>query len=96
MSKKRQQHSSKFKSKVAICALKSEKTLKELSVEFGICPKQISKWKTHLLSNVEQIFDSGKEKKESIDRDLISKLYQEIGEQKVQIDWLKKKSGIYD
>lgn len=96
MSKKKQQYSSKFKAKVALTALKSDKTLSELAKDYGVSPKQISKWKIHLLSNAELLFDSGVSKQPVTDPELVSKLYQQIGEQKVQLDWLKKKSGFCD
>jgi putative transposase len=96
MSKKRKQHSSKFKAKVALTAVKSDKTLAQLSKEFSINPNVISKWKIVLISRACEIFESAETKRDEPDGELISELYQKIGEQKVKLDWLKKKSNFFN
>lgn len=66
-------------------------TIQELSRKHEIHPNQISQWKTHFLENAEQIFDKGEEKQgNKIDE--TEKLYKVIGQQKVEIDFLKKVS----
>lgn len=92
MSVKRQKHSSQFKAKVALSAIRNEKTLAQMSKEFGVNANLISKWKSQLLERAKDLFEGHPPRE--VDDELVSKLYQQIGEQKVELDWLKKKSGI--
>lgn len=94
MGTKRRRHSSKFKKQVALEAIRERKTISELSGEFSIHPNQIVSWKKQLIEGAEDIFKD-KRKKSLIDKEETeSKLYEEIGRLKVELDWLKKKSGI--
>lgn len=82
---------SKFKARVALDALKGEKTIAQLSSEYEVHATQISKWKQILQKGVAKVFS---EKTVSIgnqNQDLIDKLYRNIGQLKVENDWLKKK-----
>lgn len=85
---KRRKFTSKFKTKVVLDALSERSTVQELVRKYELHPNQISKWKSDFLANAEQVFD-GSTKKESVDQD-VEKLYKVIGEQKVEIDFLKK------
>ena len=60
MSKKRRNHSPVFKSKVALAAIKGDKTLSELSQQYGINSNLIVKWKKQVIDNSSEIFASGK------------------------------------
>jgi len=91
---KRNVYSGKFKSKVALAAIENRKTVAELASDYQIHPNQVSSWKSQLIKGSEDIF-SDKRKKESMDTSqLIEELYRQIGQLKVELDWLKKKSGI--
>ena len=85
--------SSEFKAKVAIEALKGHKTINELASEFEVHPTQINSWKKQLLEGSKHLF-SGKNEKDvasvSQERD---RLYTQIGQLAVELDWLKKKTG---
>lgn len=85
---KRRQFSADFKAKVAIEALKEQQTLQELAHKYEVHPNQISLWKQEFLQNSASIFTKGKKKEESVDS---SRLYEEIGRLKVEIDFLKKR-----
>lgn len=89
----RKKHDPNFKAKVALEAAKGEKTLAELSSQYGVHPNQITKWKRHLLDELPEIFKN-KNKKGHKTQELQNALYQEIGQLKVELDWLKKKSGV--
>jgi len=87
----------KFKAKVALEAIKEEKTLNELSSLYEVSPKVIRSWKKYFLEHMEELFEKNSKSKDKIDKiDKISNddLYQQIGQQKVEIDWLKKKFGL--
>jgi putative transposase len=93
MKDKRQNHSAAFKAKVALAAAKGDKTLAELSSEFGVHPTQITQWKKQLLDSATAIFSRGRQREKQSQEALTSELYQQIGQLKVELDWLKKKSG---
>ncbi len=82
-----------FKVKVVIEALKERTTLEELARKYELHPNQIGNWKKEFLSKAASVFGSGNtnspDKKQQ--EELLEKLYSQIGQQKVEIDWLKKK-----
>lgn len=90
MGKKRRTFSSKFKSKVAIEAIKSHETLNELSIKHSLHGNQISSWKRHLEKNASELFDNQRGRKKQEDEELIDQLYREIGKLQVENAWLKK------
>ena len=81
-----------FKAKVALEALKEEKTISQLSSEYGVHPNQIQQWKKHLLSELPSIFSRNGGRNKDEKEDLTDELYKQIGQLKVELDWLKKKS----
>ena len=92
MAAKRQRRSPEFKTKVALAALKGDKTLAQLSSDFGVSSVQIGQWKRQLLQGLPEVFQ---QKGAPVDIDaLTAPLYQEIGRLKMELDWLKKKSGV--
>jgi transposase len=87
----RRKFTSKFKTKVAIEAIKEQKSLAELAEKFDLHPNQISQWKRELLNNAEGVFASGKSKsKKSEAEEREDELLKMIGQQKVELDFLKK------
>jgi len=92
----RRVHPSAFKAKVAIEALKEQKTIAELSSFFGIHTTQITKWKKQALEILTQGFSGKREQKTRNDSELIQELYRQIGRLKVEVDFLKKKMGIFE
>ena len=81
-----------FRAKVALEAVKGEKTLAELSSTFGVHPNQICKWKKQLLESLPDLFTDRRKRKDKEQEELIDELYRQIGQLKVELDWLKKKS----
>lgn len=90
----RKRYSAKFKAKVALEAVKKEKTIGQLASEYGVHPNQITQWKKRLLEELPDIFSKKREKKESEAEELEAELYRQIGQLKVELDWLKKKSQL--
>ena len=87
----KKRHSAAFKAKVALEAMKGDKTIAQLSSEYGVHPNQIGQWKKKLKEELPAVF-SDKRKRENKDRDdLEAELYKQIGQLKVELDWLKKK-----
>lgn len=88
-----QLHSPEFKSKVALAALKGDKTISELSKEFGVHPNQISRWKQEALENFSRIFEKDKQMSQELkdkEQELETAL-KKLGETTLQVEWLKKK-----
>lgn len=90
--KKRKQYPKEFKARVALEALKEEKTIAELSAEYEIHSNMVTKWKKQLHDNIADIF-THKNDQEPDARQELDNLYKHIGRQQVEIDWLKKKLG---
>lgn len=90
----RKQYSGEFKSKVALEAIKGLKTINELASEYGLHPTQINQWKKQALEELPQIFSNRREHRQKEQEELTANLYQQIGQLKVELDWMKKKSGI--
>jgi len=92
--KKRRNHDSVFKAKVALEAVKGEKTIAQLSSEYGVHPNQISQWKKKLLEELPELFSEKRRSREVNKEELEAELYRQIGQLKVELEWLKKKSQI--
>ncbi len=88
---KRKRYSAEFKAKVALEALKEQKTLNELASRYQLHAVQISNWKKQLLDSAASIFKNSTNHARKKQADLEAHLYQEIGRLKVELDWLKKK-----
>ena len=88
---KRRLHSAEFKAKVAVAALRSDRTLSELASAFGVHPVQIAQWKKQVVGALPQIFATRRDTEAEDHEALKAALYQEIGQLKVELDWLKKK-----
>ena len=85
----RRKFSAEFKAKVALEAIKNQKTLAQLSQQFEVNPITISKWKSEFLENMSVVFDRSKEKRSDASENL-DPLYAQIGQLKVELDFLKK------
>ena len=92
MSKKRKQHSSQFKAKVALAALQNEETTAQLASRFDIHPTMISTWKRQLLDSAAELFDKNHKSRKQ-DEGQLDELYRQIGQLKVENDFLARKLG---
>lgn len=90
MKQYRKRYSAEIKAKVALEAIKGQKTANEIASEYGVQPTQIAQWKKQVLGELPQLFASAGTR-EKTDEERIAALYQEIGQLKVELDWLKKK-----
>jgi transposase-like protein len=88
----RKRYSAEMKAKIALEAIKGQKTANEIAAEYGVHPTQITQWKKQALDGLPEVFSTGKGKQEQSEEALIANLYQQIGQLKVQVDWLEKKS----
>jgi transposase-like protein len=93
MGRERKGYGGEFKAKVALEAIKGQRTINELASEYGLHPTQIMQWKKQAMEELPMLFSDKRKKRESSDEELKAQLYQQIGQLKVELDWLKKKVG---
>ena len=94
--KKRKVHTADFKAKVGLEAVRGVKTINEISQEFGVHPVQVSQWKKEIQTHCKTLFEGkrGPAPAPIAAHAEPERLYSEIGRLKIELDWLKKKSGI--
>jgi transposase-like protein len=92
--KKRKVHAPEFKAKVGLEALRGVKTINEIGLEYGVHPVQVGLWKKEIQEQAKTLFEGKRGPKPMADHQEPDRLYSEIGRLKVELDWLKKKSGI--
>lgn len=96
MRKTRRNLPGEFKAKVALAALRGDKTVNELAAQFEVHPTQITTWKKQLLESAKDFFADRRGQRRQDEEELTARLYQQIGQLKVELDWLKKKVGDFE
>jgi transposase len=92
MAGKRKSHPAAFEARVALAAVRGDRTVNELASHFGVHPTLIHASKKQLLAGAEAVFASGA-KASGPPEDRSAELYEQIGRLKVELDWVKKKSA---
>lgn len=85
-----------LKAKVALEAIKGEKTVSEIAGKFDIHPNQVTQWKKKVIETLPSLFSRRKKKEDRESEELRDELFRQIGQLKVELDWLKKKSEQLD
>ena len=93
MARKRKSHRAAFKAKVAMAAVKGDRTISELASMHGVHPTMIHVWKKQLLDGAADVFQSGAKTSSAEHEALQAQLYEQIGRLKTELDWLKKKAA---
>ena len=95
MSRKRRVLGAKFKAKVALAAVRCDKTVSQLAGQYGVHGNQVSAWKRKLLEEATALFEDGRKvsKKDEANEE---ELYEQIGRLKMELEWLKKKASTFD
>ena len=88
MTPTRKQYSAKFKARVAMEAIRGEKTLSQLGSQFKVHPIQIAKWRKSAVDLLPELFVDGRKSKQAKGQAGSDALYEEIGRLKVELDWL--------
>ena len=86
----RRRYDSRFKAQVALEAIRNQQTISQIASQYGVHPNQVSKWKKRALEGLVELFSDGKGTKGKDQQRLIDELYRQIGQLKVELDWLKK------
>jgi transposase len=89
----RKNHTTDFKTKIAIEAIRQQKTINELTAEYGVHATQINLWKKQALSAIPEAFSNKREKAQVNQQQDIDELHRQIGQLIAERDWLKKKSS---
>ena len=92
--KKRKVHTPEFKAKIGLEAIQGRKTTNELGQEYGVHPVQVGQWKKEIIEGANRLFETKRGRKSKDGSGNEEHLYSEIGRLKVELDWLKKKSGL--
>src|SRR3974390_2973327 len=93
MKQTRKKHSAAFKAKVALAAMRGDRTVADLAAEFGVHPSQIHNGKKQLLDRAASVFEAGASAEATINEAQVDLLYRQIGQLKVANDFLSRKLG---
>ncbi len=92
--KKRKSHTAELKARVGLEALRGFKTINEIGQAYGVHPVQVGQWKKAIQEQSKTLFEGKRGPKPVATHEDSDRLYSEIGKLKVELDWLKKKSGM--
>lgn len=91
---KRRNHGVETKVRVVLEALKGQKTVNEIAGTYGVHPNQVGVWKKRAVEILTEGFSRQRERATTEESELRERLYSQIGQLKVELDWVKKKSGL--
>lgn len=93
-SRQRRSFSAEMKARIALEAIKGQKTIQEIASHYGVHPSQVTNWKRQAIHGVPTLFTDRRSQPDTSEEALKAELYQQIGQLQVELDWLKKKSGL--
>jgi len=91
--RQRRSFSAEQKSRIALEAIKGQRTVQEIASQYEVHPNQVTTWKRQAMEGMSEIFSDRRMREERSADELKDRLYRRIGELQVELDWLKKKSG---
>ena len=94
--KQRKSYTAAFKVKIALEAIKGQRTINEIATHYGVHPNMVTQWNKQAIESLPDVFSTRRERDAQGEEALKAELYQQIGQLKVELDWLKKKAGLLD
>ena len=92
--KQRRKFGADFKARVALEAIKGQRTVQEIASHYGVHPNQVTTWKRQAIEGLPEVFADHRLRENESDEALKGALYQQIGQLQMELDWLKQKSGL--
>lgn len=93
-SRQRRSFTAELKARVALEAIKGQKTIQEIASHYGVHPNQVTNWKRQAVQGAPTLFVDRRSQSDAAEEALKAELYQQIGQLQVELEWLKKKSGL--
>lgn len=90
----KRQHSPAFKARVALELLRADEAVSQICSRYALHPTQARRWKQEAIAGLPQLFSDQAVKQLKRKDEFIEELYRQIGQLKVELEWLKKKTGI--
>lgn len=94
MAERRRRHSAELKTKVALEAIRGLRTANEIAAQYNVHPSLVTAWKKQALAAVPEAFRDGRARQEAEADAKEGELFEQIGRLKVELDWLKKRTGL--
>lgn len=94
MKPRRKTYTGAYKAKIVMEAIKGQQTINQLASKYGVHPNMITEWKKQALAGLPQVLSDRRGKDEKAEEELKAQLYQQIGQLKMELEWLKKKAGL--
>lgn len=94
MKPRRKTYTGDYKAKIVVEAIKGQQTVNQLASKYGVHPNAIMGWKKQALAGLPQVLSDRRGRDEKADEELKAQLYQQIGQLKMELEWLKKKAGL--
>lgn len=92
--RRRRSFSAEMKARIALEAIKGQKTIQEIGSHYGVHPNQVTNWKRQAIDGAPALFADRRSQPDTSESALKAELYQQIGQLQVEVEWLKKKSGL--
>ena len=94
MKPRRKTYTGAYKAKIVVEAIKGQQTINQLASKYGVHPNLITEWKKQALSGLPQVLSDRRGRDEKAEEELKAQLYQQIGQLKMELEWLKKKARL--
>lgn len=94
--KQRKSFTTEFKVKIVLEAIKGQRTVNEIASQYSVHPNQVTQWKRQAIESLPEVFSTKRERDAEDEEALKAQLYQQIGQLKVELDWMKKKVGLLE
>ena len=94
MKSQRKSYTGDYTAKIVVEAIKGQQPINQLASKYGVHPNLITEWKKQALAGLPQVLSDRRGREEKAEEELKAQLYQQIGQLKLELEWLKKKAGL--